>query len=273
MKTKSTALTKEERDILILAALHPNGEYLDNCDIAQRLGLSVSRVKTLMHKACIKLKAQSRYEAIFFAVTRGEVTLSDLFSLDELAEVLSSLSPDMLRKIAGFVRQEMGHGHLMQKDEQIICTDRKQNTTLTKSERDVLILISYGLTNEEIADRLCISLGAVRTFIYRACIKLGARKRADAVLLALKQREIDTDELFSLNELIRYLAPLGAESIEKMAGLLSQKRGHEPIPSMFSATSLLKPIGTWLSCTWLSAEAVFSSPRAVSSTNVLETPN
>ena len=229
MKTKSTVLTREERDILILVARH--GQHLNNAQIAQRLGMSVNRVKTLIHQACVKLEAHNRIEAIFFAMRRGEISLNEVYSLDELAEILSSLSPDMLRRIAHLVRQELEHGHLPGKDEQIISTDRRQDTTLTKRERDVLILAGRGLTNIEIADRLYISIGAVRTFLSRACTKLGACRRADAVVLALKQREISVGEITSLNEVVQGLAPLGAESVEKMAQLLNQKLGQEPIPT------------------------------------------
>ena len=231
MKTKSTVLTREERDILILGTINPRGEHLSNIEIGQRLGISVSRVKTLIHQACVKLEAHNRIEAIFFAMRRGEISLNEVYSLDELAEILSSLSPDMLRRIAHLVRQELEHGHLPGKDEQIICTDRRQDTTLTKRERDVLILAGRGLTNIEIADRLYISIGAVRTFLSRACTKLGARKRSDAVVSALKQREISVGEILSLNEVVQGLAPLGAESVEEMAQLLNQKLGQEPVPT------------------------------------------
>jgi DNA-binding CsgD family transcriptional regulator len=231
MKTKSTVLTREERDILILGTINPRGEHLSNIEIGQRLGISVSRVKTLIHQACVKLEAHNRIEAIFFAMRQGEISINEVYSLDELAEILSSLSPDMLRMIAHLVRQELEHGHLPGKDAQIICTDRRQDTTLTKRERDVLILAGRGLTNIEIADRLYISIGAVRTFLNRACTKLGARKRSDAVVLALKQRELSVGEILSLNEVVQGLAPLGAETIEKMAQLLNQKLGQEPIPT------------------------------------------
>jgi DNA-binding CsgD family transcriptional regulator len=231
MQTKSTVLTREERDILILGTIHPRGKHLSNSEIGQRLGISVSRVKNLIHHACVKLEAHNRIEAIFFAMKRGEISLNEVYSLDEIAEILSSLSPDMLRRIAHLVRQELEYGHLPEKDEQIISTDRRQDTTLTKRVRDVLILAGRGLTNMEIADRLYMSISAVRTFLNRACTKLGARKRADAVVLALKQREITVGEITSLNEVVHGLAPLGAESVEKMAQLLNQKLGQEPVPT------------------------------------------
>ncbi len=227
MKTRSTVLTREEREILILVSLHPSGKHLSNSEIGQRLGISVTRVKTLIHQACVKLKAHNRNEATFFAMSRGEISLNELFSLDELAEILSSLGPDMLRGIAHLVRQELEHGHLPGKVEQIIRADRGKDGILTNRERDVLVLASQGLTNIEIADRLCISASAVRTFFNRAFTKLGARKRADAVELALKQREISIGEISSLDELLHFLAPLGPESIEKMAQLLDEKLGKE----------------------------------------------
>lgn len=231
MKTKSTVLTREERDILILAALYPNGKHLSNSEIAQRLGVSVNKVKTIIHQACVKLEARNKNKAIFLAIRRGEISLNEVYSLEELAELFSSLGPDMLRRIAHLVHQELEHGHLPGKDEQIIRTDRRQDTILTKRERDVLILAARGLTNKEIADRLYISIGAVRIFLNRAYTKLRARKRADAVVVALKQREISPCEVFSLNELLQVLAPLGTESLEKMAQLLDQKLEQKSIPT------------------------------------------
>ena len=227
MKTKSTVLTKEERDILILAAQH--GQHLSNAEIAQRLGISVNRVKTLIHHACIKLGAHNKNEAIVSAMKRGAISPTEVFSLDELAELFCSFSPDMLRRIAQLVRQKLEYGHLLENDDQIIYTERRQDTILTKSERDVLILAGRGLTNKEIADRLCLANGTVRVFLNRAWTKLGASNRSEAVILALKQREISGDEIAPLNEIVQYFAPSGAESLEKMAQLLSQKLGQEHI--------------------------------------------
>jgi DNA-binding CsgD family transcriptional regulator len=221
MKTKSTVLTKEERDILILGTLH--GQHLSNAEIGQRLGMSVNKVKTLIHQACIKLGAHNKNEAVVSAVKRGAISLTEFFSLDELAELFCSASPDMLRRIAQLVRQEVEHGQAPEGNEQIICTERTQDSILTKCERDVLILASRGLTNKEIADRLCLANGTVRVFLNRAWTKLGASNRAEAVILALKQREIGVDEIASLNEIVQYFAPSGAESVEKIAQLLDQK--------------------------------------------------
>ena len=231
MKNRSTALTKEERDILVLGGIHINGKQLSNAEIGQRLGVCVSRVKTTIHQACIKLQAHNRNEAILFALKRGEISLNELYSLDELAERFTSLDPDTLRMIGHLVYQGLEHGDLRVKDEQFICTDIRQDTKLTKSERNVIILAGCGLTNREIADRLCICVSTVRTTLYRACMKLGTRRRADAVVLAVKQKEISALDIFSSNELIQILATLGAESLDKMAQLVAQKLVQQPIPT------------------------------------------
>lgn len=231
MKRNTTVLTRRERDILILGAEYLGYKHLSNAEIAQRLGVSVSSVKATIHRACVKLKARNRSEAVVLALKRGEISLSDLYSLEEIAERFRSLDPGMLRRIAYLVSQGLKHEHLMGKDEPIIRMDRRHDTILTKAERDVLILAGYSFTNREIADRLCISISSVRTFLYRACTKLGAHKRATAVLVALKRGEISASDIFSPDELIRVFAPLGAESIEKVAQLVDQKLGQELTPT------------------------------------------
>ena len=229
METKGTILTKEERDVLVLAATHPNGQHLSNTEIGQRLGISVNRVKTLIHQAFIKLGAHNRAEAILFAIKRGEIRFEELYTLEELAEYFWVLCPDLFKYLTQHVREELEHGLLPVKIEQITLTEKRQGTKLTKCEQDVLALVGRGLTNKEIADTLYISLSAVRTFLYRAYTKLGTRKRTDAVMLALKSREIGIDEMFSLSELIEYLTTFRAESLEKITQLLSQKPEQESV--------------------------------------------
>ena len=229
MKAKKALLTKEERDVLLLAHAHPNCQHLQNAEIGQLMGISVSKVKRLIHQACTKLKANNRYDALISAVRQGEISINELFTLDELAELLSSLYPDGVRRIAHFVREGPEHGHLAEEDEQINNTGRIQDSILTKCEQNVLILIGRGFTNREIADELCLSLSTVATFIYRACTKLGTHNRADAWILAAKRREISIGEIYSLKELLPFFAPLGAETLEKIAKLMSEKLELEPV--------------------------------------------
>ncbi|KAA2263758.1 response regulator transcription factor [Solihabitans fulvus] len=55
---------------------------------------------------------------------------------------------------------------------------------LTDREREVLALVAGGLSNEEIAEHLTISPATSRTHVSRVMTKLGARDRAQLVVLA-----------------------------------------------------------------------------------------
>ena len=55
---------------------------------------------------------------------------------------------------------------------------------LTPREREVVTLVARGLSNEEIAGRLYMSVSTAKTHATRAMAKLGARDRAQLVVLA-----------------------------------------------------------------------------------------
>ncbi|MGW6704882.1 response regulator [Streptomyces sp. NPDC054956] len=55
---------------------------------------------------------------------------------------------------------------------------------LTGREREVLVLVAAGLSNDEIAGRLEVSPLTVKTHVNRAMAKLGARDRAQLVVIA-----------------------------------------------------------------------------------------
>jgi DNA-binding NarL/FixJ family response regulator len=55
---------------------------------------------------------------------------------------------------------------------------------LTAREREVMALVAAGLTNDEIAQRLFVSPATAKTHVSRAMVKLGARDRAQLVVIA-----------------------------------------------------------------------------------------
>lgn len=55
---------------------------------------------------------------------------------------------------------------------------------LTEREREVMALVGIGLSNEEIARRLVVSPLTAKTHVSRSMVKLGARDRAQLVVLA-----------------------------------------------------------------------------------------
>jgi LuxR family transcriptional regulator of csgAB operon len=60
------------------------------------------------------------------------------------------------------------------------------NTSLSPRERQILSLVSLGANNEEISDKLCISINTVRTHMYHIFRKLGVSNRLQAALWAAK---------------------------------------------------------------------------------------
>ncbi|MEE1766308.1 response regulator transcription factor [Streptomyces sp. SP18BB07] len=59
-----------------------------------------------------------------------------------------------------------------------------QLTVLTTREREVMSLAAEGHSNDEIAEKLYVSPLTVRTHVHRAMTKLGARDRAQLVVMA-----------------------------------------------------------------------------------------
>ncbi|MFJ8789782.1 response regulator [Streptomyces sp. NPDC102462] len=62
--------------------------------------------------------------------------------------------------------------------------DADRLARLTEREREVMALVGIGLSNEEIARRLVVSPLTAKTHVSRTMVKLGARDRAQLVVLA-----------------------------------------------------------------------------------------
>lgn len=66
---------------------------------------------------------------------------------------------------------------------------------LTPRELEILQLIALGLSNQEIADKLYISLPTVKTHVGRVLTKTQSRDRVHAVLFAFKHHLVRADDL------------------------------------------------------------------------------
>ncbi|GAA3341352.1 response regulator transcription factor [Amorphoplanes nipponensis] len=59
-------------------------------------------------------------------------------------------------------------------------------SALTDREREILVLVAHGLSNDDIAERLYVSPLTAKTHVNRAMTKLNARDRAQLVVLAYR---------------------------------------------------------------------------------------
>ena len=64
---------------------------------------------------------------------------------------------------------------------------------LTEREREVLVLVARGLSNDQIGEELSISSFTVKTHVNRAMVKLDAHDRAQLVVFAYQARLLQPD--------------------------------------------------------------------------------
>ncbi|WP_428829158.1 response regulator transcription factor [Bifidobacterium tsurumiense] len=87
----------------------------------------------------------------------------------------------------------LAHGNIvsaqtMQVPEQQNAYTDPELEDLTEREREVLIEIAHGLSNQEIADKLFISLPTVKTHVAHILAKINARDRVQAVVFAYENK-------------------------------------------------------------------------------------
>jgi DNA-binding NarL/FixJ family response regulator len=65
---------------------------------------------------------------------------------------------------------------------------------LTEREREILVLVAHGLSNDDIAERLYVSPLTAKTHVNRAMTKLDVRDRAQLVVLAYRSGLVRQDD-------------------------------------------------------------------------------
>jgi DNA-binding NarL/FixJ family response regulator len=95
------------------------------------------------------------------------------------------LSPSVTRTLIGqFVGNGSGARPAGVVDERLLAT-------LTEREREVVVLVAEGRSNDEIAAAWVVSPATVRTHVSRAMAKLHARDRAQLVVIAYQSGLVD----------------------------------------------------------------------------------
>ena len=90
------------------------------------------------------------------------------------------LSPSVTRRVIGEFATPGGRGRPAMPPEEA----ERRLEGLTDREREVMVLVGEGLSNDEIATRLVISPATAKTHVSRTMVKLGARDRAQVVVYA-----------------------------------------------------------------------------------------
>jgi DNA-binding CsgD family transcriptional regulator len=98
----NSQLTQREREVIALVA-----RGLDNEEIAEQLSISTSAVKIYLHQACIKLEARNRAQAVIPAFKERAIDIHEVYSLEELADLLASLGPQAIQVIARLLKTKL----------------------------------------------------------------------------------------------------------------------------------------------------------------------
>ena len=64
-------------------------------------------MRTFLYQACAKLEARNRAQAFISAVKQRAINVGEVFSLDELVELLASLGPESVKTIARLLSQNV----------------------------------------------------------------------------------------------------------------------------------------------------------------------
>ncbi|MET8332488.1 response regulator transcription factor [Streptosporangium canum] len=108
-----------------------------------------------------------------------------LAGIHAVAEGAAYLSP----RVAHRVITQLTGGRMTR-----VVAAREQVAALTPRERDVLALVGAGLSNGQIARRLYLVEGTVKAHVSAILIRLGARNRVQAAILAHEAGLLDSVE-------------------------------------------------------------------------------
>jgi DNA-binding NarL/FixJ family response regulator len=180
MVVTAAAATAEDA-VAVVRATQPDVVLLD-LDLPEAGGIEAARLITERDARVVMLMTSQTDEAVFDALRAGATGLvhkdTDPDELVSAVRVVArgdaQLAPELAsRLVADF----------MSRPERLRITP-EQLEELTAREREVVALVAFGLSNEEIAEELVVTRATAKTHVSRALCKLHARDRAQLVVLA-----------------------------------------------------------------------------------------
>lgn len=168
-------------DVALLDVRLPDGSGIDVC---RELQDSLPGTRTLM------LTSYDDDEAVYAAILAGasgyllkEVLGSRLIeSVREVAAGRSLLDPQVVAQLMRRLR-----------DRESPRSDPRLDG-LTEREREVLMLITDGLSNREIGERLFVAEKTVKNYVTNLLAKLGMQRRTQAAVFGAEVRRAEGDE-------------------------------------------------------------------------------
>jgi DNA-binding NarL/FixJ family response regulator len=135
------------------------------------------------------LKDEPNLRIILYTGAADETQLLDALDAGAAGFALKSGNPEELEQ--AIVTVAAGGDYLDPRLTPLLAKERNGRTkTLSPREREIMGLLSQGLSGEEAAQQLFLSSETVRTHVRNAMTKLGAATRAHAVALAIQRGEI-----------------------------------------------------------------------------------
>ncbi|MFD1824224.1 MULTISPECIES: response regulator [Mumia] len=168
-------------DVAVLDVRLPDGSGIDVC---RELQVSYPGIRTLI------LTSYDDDEAVYAAILAGasgyllkEVLGSRLIeSVREVSAGRSLLDPHVVAQLMRRLRdRESSHGD-------------PRLDALTEREREVLMLITEGLSNREIGERMFVAEKTVKNYVTNLLAKLGMQRRTQAAVFGAEVRRAEEDE-------------------------------------------------------------------------------
>jgi len=172
---EALALCATHRPDLALLDIRYGGGGIDGLEAARRLADEVPGVAVIiltMHETADYLRAAIAAGARGF-ITKDASREDLLAALVQVSSGGVAFPPELMRRAVS----------LTDRAPALLALQR-----LTPREREVLAGLADGHTNKEIAQRLGISPGTVKTHVERLIGKLGVRDRTQAAILAVEHR-------------------------------------------------------------------------------------
>lgn len=156
----------------MLGLLRPDVVLLDLPSLCHIPGLRQLRA---WPATIVALGLPEREEEVILAAEAGVTAfLTPDAGADELVDTLASARPGEFRctpRVAGVLQRRVAL---------LAGTPEHDLPRLTHRESEVMALVEHGLSNREIAERLCIELSTVKNHLRHAFDKLNVHRRSDA---------------------------------------------------------------------------------------------